>query len=364
MDAQDQRIGGSGGLSTLLGGVEIPVSASGVLVVDLGAILRNYLNLRGRASPAECAAVVKADGYGVGARKVAQALAGHGCGTFFVATLSEAETLRALLPGVTIYVLDGLLPGSGRDFKALNARPVLGGMAEIEDWSAFCRAENVRLSAAIHIDTGMNRLGLKADEQRRLLADQSVLDGFGVSMLMSHLACADTPDDPKNAAQREAFLRFCAGLPPAPLSLANSAGTFLGPNFHFDLTRPGIGLYGGNPFSSRPNPMEPVIRLYGRILQIENANAGETVGYGASLQLTRPTRYVTVSVGYADGYLRALGSSDQHRGAIAHIDGHGPHRLRHYRRAGGAPNTRRLRRADRPKFYRRRRWGGSRDPGL
>jgi alanine racemase len=302
---------------------DIPPSATGVLAVDLGALRRNYRMLREKAGAAECAAVVKGDGYGLGAGPVAAALAAEGCRTFFVATFSEAERLRAGLPEAAIYVLDGLFPGSAPEFRRHGLRPVLGDFAEIEEWAAFCRAEGIRLPAAVHIDSGMNRLGLKAEGRRRLLEKPEILGGFSLSLLMSHLVCADTPEHPKNPRQREDFADFAAQLQAgAPLSLANSAGIFLGPAYAFDLVRPGIALYGGNPFSGRPNPMEPVVTLYGRIAQIGEADAGETVGYGAGLTLMRRTRYATVSVGYADGYFRALGSRDGHPGAAAFLGDH------------------------------------------
>ena len=308
-------------LSRLLGGVAIPASASGVLVADLAALRRNYRKLRDVASSAECAGVVKGDGYGVGAQQVARALAVEGCRTFFVATLSEAEALRPAIGEAALYVLDGLPPGSAPDYTAISARPVLGDLREVEEWAAFCAARGETLPSALHVDTGMNRLGLKAADREAVLTRPEQIEGAGVDLLMSHLACADTPDHPKNRQQLAYFSALAAKLPARRRSLANSAGTLLSSNFHFDLVRPGIALYGGNPFAGRANPMEPVIRLYGRILQIGEARAGETVGYGAAQTLTRPTRYATVAVGYADGYLRALGSTDARPGAIGHIDG-------------------------------------------
>lgn len=298
----------------------IPSSATGVLVVDLGAIAQNYCLLRQKAYPAECAAVVKADAYGLRAQHVVPVLLAEGCGVFFVATLGEAREVRSLAPDTTIYVLDGLLPETMEQFVELGAQPVLGSAAEIAEWTAFCRAHSTPLPAAIHIDTGMNRLGLSPAECHALSDD--TFDTFLVSLLMSHLACADEPDHGKNTAQLAAFQKLSGRFPPIRRSLANSAGIFLGPEYAFDLARPGIALYGGNPYASQPNPMEPVIRLYGRIAQIGEAQAGETVGYGAGKTLTRPTRYITVTTGYADGYFRSLGSTDDRDGARAFIDGH------------------------------------------
>lgn len=300
-----------------LAGLAIPASAPGVLLIDLAALVRNYAKLRDLAAPAECAAVVKGDGYGVGIARIGAGLSAAGCRTFFVATLAEAVALRGAVPEAAIYVLDGLFPGCGPDFAAHQLQPVLGSIDEIVEWSAFCR--QARLPAAIHVDTGMNRLGLKAADRRVLNSRPNMLEGFPVSLLMSHLACADTPDHPKNAAQRQDFAAFVKLVPQTRLSLANSAGIFLGPAFRFDLVRPGIALYGGNPFSGLPNPMEPVISLYGRIAQVGDAEAGETMGYGGALQLKRRTRYVTVTTGYADGYVRLLGSSDARSGAPAYI---------------------------------------------
>jgi alanine racemase len=302
-----------------LTGFGISPSAPGVLVIDLDALVRNHAKLREIAAPAECAAVVKGDGYGLGARHVGTALFTAGCRTFFVATLAEAITLRAALPEPAIYVLDGLFLGSAAEFVTPRLQPVLGSIDEIEDWAALCRERQLRLPAAIHIDTGMNRLGLKAAERDALVSQPDRLKDFPVSLVMSHLACADTPAHPKNAAQRQDFATLAHTLPQTRLSLANSAGVFLGADFRFDLVRPGIALYGGNPFAGLPNPMEPVVSLYGRIAQIGEADAGETIGYGGALRLARRTRYVTVSSGYADGYFRLLGSSDAHAGALAHI---------------------------------------------
>ncbi len=306
---------------------DVPAEATGVILTDLDALTRNYVKLRDMAAPAECAAVVKADGYGVGAIEVARALSQAGCKTLFVATLEEAIALRAALPEAVIYVLDGLFPGSAAKFAADGLRPVLGALEEAEEWSAFCVSTGQKLSAALHIDTGMNRLGLKAGERGALLGAPEKLGSFDLSLVMSHLACGDTPDDPKNEAQRADFQAVLAALPNARGSLANSAGVFMGKPYHFDLVRPGVALYGGNPFSDRANPMEPVVRLYGRVVHTGWAAAGETVGYGGALTLSRDTRYATVAIGYADGYFRALGSSDYRPGAVAFAEGRAAHIL-------------------------------------
>jgi alanine racemase len=260
--------------------------------------------------------VVKADAYGLGLHRVVPALASAGCRTFFVATLAEAKALRDVETDASLYVLDGLLPGTAMEFQALRARPVLGSPEELGEWLAARGGP-----AALHIETGMNRLGVKPAEIPALLAEHGRLLA-SADLVMSHLAGADTQDHPKTTAQRDLFTHITEQLPGIRRSLANSAGCFLGANYAFDLARPGIALYGGNPFSDRANPMEPVIRLQGRIAQLGAAEHGETVGYGAARTLKRRTRYATVTTGYADGYFRRLGSSDGQDGAVARFGGY------------------------------------------
>ncbi|HEY5732416.1 MAG TPA: alanine racemase, partial [Methyloceanibacter sp.] len=220
-------------------------TATALLTIDLAALAANYCALRELGSPAECAAVVKADAYGLGMAEVAPALARAGCKTFFVATLGEAAELRALLLDATIYVLGGLLKDTGPVYRALGLRPVLNSAAEVEEWAAFCSAVRAKLPAAIHIDSGMNRLGLSADEVASLARAKGLLGTLELTLLMSHLACADEPDHAKNETQRKTFDSLRAKLPKAPASLANSAGILLGRAYHYDLVRPGIALYGG-----------------------------------------------------------------------------------------------------------------------
>lgn len=300
----------------------IPASATGVLTIDLGAIRRNYRKLRGLVAPAECAAVLKADAYGLGAAKVAPMLAAEGCGTFFVATLDEARALADIVPTAAIHVLDGLFPGAAAEFTAIGVRPVLGSMEEIIEWAGHGAATDDPTPAAIHVDTGMNRLGVKPLDYEALSVAGDMLETFPVELVISHLACADTPEHPMNGAQRAAFEGIRAQLPRMRSSLANSAGCFLGPAYGLDLVRPGIALYGGNPFADRPNPVEPVLRLQARIIQMGEAERGESIGYGAARTLARRTRYAVVAAGYADGYVRALGSTDAAGGATGWIGDH------------------------------------------
>ncbi|MGA7329911.1 MAG: alanine racemase [Rhodomicrobium sp.] len=302
-----------------------PPHVPGVLIVRLAAIRANYRRLSQAASPAATAAVLKADGYGLGHTPVFWVLREEGCHTFFAATLSEAAALRALDPNAVIYALDGLFPGSAALASEANVRPVLGNPGEISEWAAFCKCQGRRLPAAIHIDTGMTRLGLTPAETQEFAASiVGLRASFEPSLVISHLACADDPENSKNEEQRVSFEQLTAMLGGIPRSLANSAGIFLGPAFHFDLVRPGIALYGSSRFSKRKFDAEPVVWLYGRIAQVRWAEPGDTVGYGAMQTLTQPTRIATVCVGYADGFFRSLSATNGREGSPGYI---GDHRL-------------------------------------
>jgi alanine racemase len=280
------------------------IEAGGVLTVDLGAIKANWRLLADRVAPVDCAAVVKADAYGCGIRPVATALAAAGCKTFFVAHLAEAREVRAAAPEAVIYVLNGIPPGSAAAFADVQARPVIGCLQEFAEWDAFCGANAWKGGAALHFDTGMNRLGLGAEEASALAVRTKNSD-HGITLVMSHLACAETPDHPLNNRQVQLFRELRMLFRGIPSSLANSSGIFLGPFAHCDLVRPGIALYGINPTPAAANPMQPVIGLVGRIVQIRTIAGGETVGYGAAWTAERHARIATVSIGYADGYLHA-----------------------------------------------------------
>lgn len=295
---------------------------AGRLTIDLGVLADNWRNLSMRARTAETAACVKADAYGIGIDRAVPALARAGCRTFFVALVAEARRVRAAAAEATIYVLGGFHAQTGPAHLDIGARPVLGSLEEIEDWSAFCRSAGRRLPAAVHIDTGMNRLGLSRDECLALPAPDDLGRSFETALVMSHLACADTPGHPMTALQRDRFETLRHRLPQAPASLANSAGVLTGPELHYDMVRPGIALYGGLAVSGRPNPMRPVVRLEARVIQVRRARAGTSVGYGAEQTLTRDSRLAILSVGYADGYMRAAGSSDSSPGASVFFGEH------------------------------------------
>jgi alanine racemase len=281
------------------------------LTIDLGALAANWRLLRDRSSAAECAAVVKADAYGIGIEPAVGALGRAGCRTFFVAHLSEAARVRAVVPEAVIYVLNGLQPGTAARYRELGLRPVLGSMPEIREWAEFCGG--TKLPAALHVDTGMNRLGLTPAEAIALAGDP-VVSAFEPALLMSHLAASEEPSQPINDRQVATFLAVAAEYPGVPASLANSSGVFLADSFPpmrgLALARPGYALYGGNPTPDRPNPMQPVVRLDARIIQVREIEAGAKAGYNETWTAARPSRLATLSIGYADGYPRSASGTD------------------------------------------------------
>ena len=305
-----------------------------MLTVDLGAVAANYRTVRAAAPGAEAAAVVKADAYGLGMLPVARRLAAEGCGSFFVADAREGQALRAALPGVTIYVLNGLFPGTAGLYRAAGLVPCLAAPAELAEWRAEAAQAGQRLPAVLHFDTGMNRLGLGAAEAAALAADDAAAEGLDVRLIISHLACADDAADPHNGQQLARFRALLGPLrarfPAARVSLANSPGVFLGPDYHFDLVRPGIGLYGGNPLSGRASPFCAAVTVEARVIALRQLAAGDTVGYGATWTAQGPARIAVLAAGYADGYPRALGRASvpekggmpQEKGGQAHIAGY------------------------------------------
>src|ERR1700738_2709599 len=271
-------------------------TATGVLTVDLDAIVANWRKLAKTAVRADCAGVVKADAYGCGVAPVARALAGAGCKTFFVATLDEARAAREAIPSAAIYVLDGFFPTTGDAYAKIDARPVIGDLNELAEWDVFCRRTGWAGGAAIHIDTGMNRLGLTVVEAQGIIPRVNAGD-HGITLVMSHLACAENLNHPLNAKQLATFREIASVFSGVPASLSNSSGVFLGPQFQFDLVRPGAALYGVNPTPEADNPMQPVVDLKARLVQMRNVERGESVGYGGPWTTRRPTRLAIVSAG-------------------------------------------------------------------
>ncbi|MBA3447308.1 MAG: alanine racemase [Pseudaminobacter sp.] len=279
--------------------------AGAVLTIDLGAVRENYRRLKARLGGPRCAGVVKADGYGLGAARVALALAKEGCDVFFVAHVGEGLELRdALGREPEIFLLNGVPPDAEAICAAAGLTAVVNSLDQLAAWRGAAAALGENLPAALQVDSGMARLGLSPKEVKSIAGDPGLLGGIGVKLVMSHLACADDPEHPANAAQKKQFDLLRSMLPSATASLANSSGVFLGAPFHYDLARPGVALYGVNPTPGRPNPMRAVVRLSAKIIQTRTLEAGAGVGYGHAYRAKTPLRAATISLGYADGWHR------------------------------------------------------------
>ncbi|HEY2033044.1 MAG TPA: alanine racemase [Rhizomicrobium sp.] len=287
------------------------------LTVRLGAIAANYRTFQRLSGNAAVAGVVKADGYGCGALEAAKMLRAAGCDTFFVARLREGIEVRKVISDARIFVLDGVQRETIPALVSHKLTPVLNSLDEIALWSDAAQTARTEYDAAIHFDTGMNRLGLPHDELNTLAGElNSRLNGIKLVLLMSHLACADDSESDMNREQFSRFKSALARLPAVPASLASSGGVLLGKDYVFDMVRPGIGLYGGNPqVSSKPNPFAVVALMTGKILQLRRVDSDGSVGYGATFRIGRDTTLATVALGYADGLMRALSNSGF--GAIA-----------------------------------------------
>jgi alanine racemase len=270
--------------------------------------------------PVECAAVVKADAYGCGLELVTRKLAKAGCRTFFVADLMEARRVRTIAPEATVYVLSGMMPGSAQAFGEGSFRPVINSLTEFAEWDAFVAQKGWRGGAALHVDTGMNRLGITVQEAIAI-APRIQSENHGFTLLMSHLACAETPDHPMNDRQIRTFREVRILFRGISSSLANSSGIFLGGTVFCDLVRPGIAIYGANPTPGKKNPMRTAVELKARIVQVRTIERGETVGYAASWTAARPSRIAVVAIGYADGFLRSGSASKSKPAAEVVITG-------------------------------------------
>lgn len=294
--------------------------AGGVLTIDLSAIEANWKRLRSIAMPAECGAVVKGDGYGCGLEPVVAQLYHGGCTTFFTADLSEGKRARAIAPEAIIYVLNGLPPGSGPVFAEHYLQPVIGSTSELAEWDTFCTAGGWHGGFALHVDTGMNRLGVTVEEAAAI-APRLSSENHGMTLLMSHLISAETPDNARNHDQLLGFREIRRLFRGIPASLANSSGVFLGRNAFCDLVRPGVALFGLNPTPGKENPMRRVVELKARITLIRRVEIAQTVGYNATWTARRPSRIAIIGVGYADGYFRAAGGDDNKPGGHVLVAG-------------------------------------------
>lgn len=293
-----------------------------ILTIDLEALRANWRLLAKRGGGAETGAAVKADAYGLGIETVVPALLEAGCRSFFVAHLSEGLRVRAVAPQAAIYVLNGLAEASLADYRHHRLRPVLGSAREIGLWK-----DQAGEPAALHVDTGMNRLGMRRKEAFALIRDHRLAD-LGIGLVMSHFASSEYSEAADTRAQIAAFAEL-AKVIQAPdglnretsLSLWNSSAHFIDGAAPYTLTRPGYALYGGNPTPGKPNPMRPVIRLEAEIVQINHVPAGEAVGYNGNFVARRDSRIATISCGYGDGLPRNLGNRPGHPGGIARVAG-------------------------------------------
>lgn len=296
-------------------------TAGSILTIDLGALVANWRALGARAGT-QAGAVVKANAYGTGIEPTVTALGHAGCTTFFVAHLSEGVRARSVAPDATIYVLNGLLPGSCGAYAAHALSPVLGSQEELLEWAAFRQSgANVR-PAALHVDTAMNRLGLWPGEGLSLARERgSAIAAAGIGLVMSHFTSSEDEADPANARQIAAFAEIAAALPDLPASLKNSSGHFLSGCPSYQLTRPGYALYGGNPTPGKPNPMKAVIGLDARIIQLREVEAGTQVGYNGRWTAKGKRKLATICLGYADGYPRNASWTDRVTGGSALVGG-------------------------------------------
>lgn len=279
------------------------------LTIDLGALAANYQMLQDKVGAAcRVSAVLKANAYGLGARRVSQTLYDQGCRDFFVAKPAEAMALSHLPSDRRVYVLNGFYDSVEDLYIRHDLTPVLGSFVEIDLYKQLAGKIGHRLPALLKFNTRMNRLGLGAAEQEKLFADLNILEGIDVQGIMSHLACADEPDNPMNEIQNDLFQKIAGHFPSVFKSLANSSGIFLGQDYHYDMVRPGAALYGLNPTPGLPNPMRPVIKLDVPVIRLRTVYPGASVGYGATYRFDKNTWIATLSAGYADGIFWSLGN--------------------------------------------------------
>jgi alanine racemase len=277
-----------------------------VLTIDLKALASNYRLLARRSGAAVCAAAIKGEAYGIGLEQSAKTLWNADCRDYFVARPQEGAILRKILPKAAIYILDGLYPDQAALYLKHSLVPCLGTTAQVKDWAANGKSR----PCALHVDTGINRLGLSASEFTKVAGDTKLNYKLNIALLMSHFACSDDVNSAMNAMQLQRFKQAHALYPHLRASLANSSGIFLGRTYAFDMTRPGIALYGGNPTPHAKNPMKPVAHLHLRVLQVRTVPKGETVGYSATWQALRDSRIAVLAAGYRDGIPRKLSSSN------------------------------------------------------
>lgn len=276
-------------------------------IIDLDNVKKNYQILVQQAPRSIIAAAVKADAYGLGDLEVTEVLYEEGARHFFAATYEEGVTLKRHFKDTNIYVLYGPQEGNCAGFKKNNLIPVLNSLDQVRLWIDETTKSRKDYPAFLHVDTGMHRLGL-SQEEFKIFDTKKIMYSFSLQGIMSHLACADEIHHPFNQIQLDRFLNIKEKIPEIAASLANSAGIFLDSKYHFDMVRPGIALYGGNPTSHLPNPMNNVLQLYAKILQIKKVNKGDSIGYNATFVAPHAMTIGIIAYGYGDGFLRAAGN--------------------------------------------------------
>ncbi|MFK5981051.1 MAG: alanine racemase [Rhizobiaceae bacterium] len=295
--------------------------SGGRVRIDLDALVSNWKKLCALAPNSKTSAVVKADAYGLGIEPVVNALNDAGCKIYFVALPEEGVRVKKLAPQADVFVLGGLFKNSVPTYAETGLIPVLGSIENIELWAKFWQMRGSRHPCAIHVDTGMNRLGLRLEEARAFVGDDKRRHSISPFLMMSHPACADEVNHPKNADQLAMFKEAIDLFPGIEYSLSNSASIIAHKDFSFAINRPGIAIYGGEAVVGLPNPMQPVVTLEGRIIQIRNVKAGETIGYAATHTFTRDGKVALVAVGYADGYRRSSFDDDAPKNASGFLCG-------------------------------------------
>jgi alanine racemase len=288
-----------------------------ILEVNLTRIKNNYTTISNKVKK-DCviAAAVKADGYGLGMDNAAKAMQDAGCRSFCVAYVEEGLNLRECMANIKIFILNGIQKEDVEITAKKNLIPVLNDLYQIELWNAYAMKINKKLPAVIHIDTGMARLGLTESNTERVADNPDFTSHLDIEYIMSHLACADEPQNPANQRQLSLLNQYINLFPNTKISLANSAGIFLGDNYHFDMVRPGCSLYGINPIPKMPSPVQQVAKLMAEVIQVRNIEKDQGVSYSGRYIAKKGDRLATLLCGYADGYLRSLTGN-----SFAYFDG-------------------------------------------
>ncbi len=279
--------------------------ASAMVTVDLEALQFNYRTLSQQAAPAACGVAIKGEAYGLGMGPVAKTLWAGGCQNYFVSRPMEGAELRSVLPDAAIYVLDGFYSGQAKFYREYDLIPALISVGEALEWAKFGEGK----PCAIHVDTGINRLGFTPAEFAQLCSDADLKKALYIKLLVSHLACSDEVGHPMNAKQLAAFNEHRKMLPEVPTSFANSSGIYLGGDYAHDLVRAGVALYGGNPLPGKPNPMKTVVTLQAKVMQTRFVKKGDTIGYNARWTAPYDSRIALLGAGYRDGIPRRLSST-------------------------------------------------------